>query len=172
MSDTSPTLYCANHPSVETSLHCNNCEKPICPKCAVLTPTGYRCRECVRNQQRIFDTAYWYDYPLGFIIAAILAYIGSFAVPFVSFFIIFLAPIFGVVIAEAVRLGIRKRRSKALFAIIAIGAALGSLVQFFPFLLNLFLGGRFALFSLIWYGIYTFTVTSTVYYRLRGINIR
>jgi hypothetical protein len=172
VSDTPPTLYCANHPTVETSLRCNNCEKPICPKCAVLTPTGYRCKDCVRNQQRVFDTAVWYDYPLGFFIAGFLSYLGSFAVPFVSFFIIFLAPIIGVVIAEAVRFVIRKRRSKSLFAIVATGAALGSLIQFLPFLLNLLLGGRFAWLSLIWYGIYVFTVTSTVFYRLRGINIR
>ena len=35
--------YCANHPGVETSLRCNKCGKPICAKCAVRTPTGYRC---------------------------------------------------------------------------------------------------------------------------------
>ena len=86
MTDTPPTLYCVNHPTVETNLRCNNCEKPICPKCAVLTPTGYRCKECVRSQQKVFNTATWFDYPLSFIIAAVLSYIGSFAVSFVSFF--------------------------------------------------------------------------------------
>ena len=51
------TLFCANHPDRETSLRCNRCEKPICSKCAVRTPTGYRCKECVRGQQKVFDTA-------------------------------------------------------------------------------------------------------------------
>jgi hypothetical protein len=60
-------LYCANHPQTPTSLRCNRCEKPICPKCAVKTPIGYRCKECVRGQQKIFDTAQWYDYPLAFL---------------------------------------------------------------------------------------------------------
>ena len=50
-------VYCANHPGVETSLRCNKCGKPICAKCAIRTPTGYRCKECVRGQQRIFETA-------------------------------------------------------------------------------------------------------------------
>jgi hypothetical protein len=69
-----PKMYCANHPNVETSLRCNKCEKPICARCAILTPTGYRCKECVRGQQKVFETAKWLDYPLIFMIVAILAY--------------------------------------------------------------------------------------------------
>lgn len=29
----------------------------MCTKCAVRTPVGYRCRECVRGQQQVFYTA-------------------------------------------------------------------------------------------------------------------
>src|SRR6266700_3112765 len=58
------TLYCANHPTVATSLRCNKCNKPICHKCAVLTPVGYRCRECVRGQQQVFETVVWYAFGL------------------------------------------------------------------------------------------------------------
>src|SRR3972149_4976134 len=54
---TEVALTCANHPTRETSLRCKRCNKPICASCAVLTPVGYRCRECVREQQAIFDTA-------------------------------------------------------------------------------------------------------------------
>ena len=108
-------IYCANHPTVETSLRCNNCEKPICPKCAVLTPTGYRCKECVRGQQKVFDTAVWHDFPVAFIVAAILAFAGSYVASFVGFFTIFIAPVAGVITAEAVRLVIRRRRSGRLF---------------------------------------------------------
>ena len=76
MSDTPPTLYCANHPTVETTLRCNRCEKPICTKCAVLTPTGYRCKECVRGQQKLFETAQWYDYVIVFIVVGVLSFLG------------------------------------------------------------------------------------------------
>ena len=173
MSEATPTLHCANHPAVETSLRCNNCEKPICPKCAVRTPIGYRCRECVRGQQKVFDTANWYDFPLSFIIAAALSFAGSLVVSFVGFFTIFIAPIAGVIIAEAVRLAIHRRRSKSLFMTAAAGAVVGSLPLLLPILLNLLLGGGFrGILGLVWQGLYTFTVTSTVYYRLRGINIR
>ncbi len=57
MTETQHSTYCANHPTVETTLRCNRCDKPICPKCAVKSPVGYRCRECVKSQQKIFDTA-------------------------------------------------------------------------------------------------------------------
>ena len=130
-----PTLpiYCANHPGVETSLRCNKCGKPICAKCAVRMPTGYRCKECVRGQLKIFDTALWYDYVLGFMIAGVLGFVGSLLVTFIyrlSFIgwilIIIGSPTAGVIIAEGVRLVIRKRRSRALFFTVAAGVIVGA----------------------------------------------
>jgi hypothetical protein len=173
MSDTPPTLYCANHPSVETGLRCKTCDKPICPKCAVLTPTGYRCKECVRTQQKVFDTAVWYDFPIAFVIAGLLSFAGSFLAVLLRIFIIFVAAIIGVAIAEAVRFAIRRRRSPQLFLVAAIGAAIGGVLLMLPTLFGL-LAGSFvgSLLELLWQGFYVVTVTSTVYYRLRGINIR
>lgn len=176
MSDTEPILYCANHPNTETTLRCSRCEKPICAKCAVLTPTGYRCRECVRGQQKVFNTALWYDYLSAFIIGSLLSYLGSRIVPALGFFTIFIAPIAGVIIAEIIRFIVRRRRSKQLFQLTAAATALGSL----PLLLLIAIstlslmgqGGFGLLLSLVWQGLYTFTVTSTVYYRLAGINVR
>jgi hypothetical protein len=46
---TETVLHCYVHPNRETSLRCNNCDRPICAACAIRTPTGYRCRECVRG---------------------------------------------------------------------------------------------------------------------------
>ena len=68
---TTETLYCYVHPTRETALRCNNCNRPICAACAVRTPIGYRCRECVKGQQKAFDTSEWYDYLTGFIVAAL-----------------------------------------------------------------------------------------------------
>lgn len=161
------TLYCENHPDVETTLRCNRCEKPICTKCAVLTPTGYRCTECVRTQQKTFDTAQWFDYILAFGIALILAYIGSRLTSRIGFFTIFLAPIAGMIIAEAVRFAVRRRRSKSLFQLSAAGVALGGLL---PVITGL-TAGFFVIFPYIWPLVYTFLVTSTVYYRLAGIRL-
>lgn len=173
MSETPPILYCANHPSVETGLRCNNCEKPICPKCAVLTPTGYRCHECVKGHQKIFDTAEWFDYPITFVLVAALSFFGSLLASVLGFFTIFVAPIAGLVIAEATRFAVRRRRSPQLFTTAAIAAALGSLPLLVTAVIGLISYGALGgLWDILWQGLYAVTVTSTVYYRLRGINIR
>jgi len=163
----SAPVFCANHPTIETNLRCNRCEKPICTKCAVLTPTGYRCKECVRNQQKTFDTAVWYDYAFAIVIGAVLGYIGGRLTAYIGFFTIFLAPIAGVAIAEIIRLAVRKRRSKSLYIASAVAVAVGSLI---PVLLRLPYGFMILL-PLIWNGVFTFIATSTVYYRLRGIRM-
>lgn len=174
MSETPPTLYCANHPTVETSLRCKTCGKPICPKCAVLTPTGYSCKECLNRQQKIFETANWYDYPLTFFIALILSYLGSRLIPSLGFFTIFLAPIAGVGIAEAIRWITKRRRGKRLFQLAALAAVLGALPVLLQLLFSIFMGASFlsVLWRMIWQGLYLFTITSSIYYRLKGIQIK
>ena len=165
MSDQPETLYCANHPQTPTGLRCNRCEKPICTKCAVRTPIGYRCKECVRGQQKVFETATGLDYPLLFIVVAVLAGLGAFAAGFLSFFTIFLAPVAGGIIAEAARFVTRRRRSKLLFRLAIVAAVVGCL----PFLASHLLMGD--MFGIIWQGVYLFLMTSSLYYRLSGIKI-
>jgi hypothetical protein len=159
-------LTCTNHPDVETSLRCNRCEKPICPKCAVATPTGYRCKECVRAHQKIFETTLWYDLPVALLIAAILSYLGSLIAVRIGFFTLLLAPAAGFVVAEAVRAAVRKRRSNRLYQMTAIGALIGALPMLSLALLNI------SLWSIAITGFYTFMVVTTSYQRLKGINIR
>jgi hypothetical protein len=43
--DADATLYCYRHPTRETRLRCRTCDRPICPKCAIQTPVGFRCPE-------------------------------------------------------------------------------------------------------------------------------
>jgi hypothetical protein len=140
----------------------------------VLTPTGYRCKECVRSQQKVFETAVWSDYPLAFGVAAILAFAGSYVASFLGFFTIFIAPIAGVIAAEAVRLVTRRRRSPRLYLIAAAGAALGSLPLLLIAILGILIGAGHlgSVLGVVWMGLYTFMMTSSFYYRLRGINIR
>jgi MFS family permease len=176
-------MFCYAHPQRETLLRCNRCERPMCTACAVLTPTGYRCKECVRGQQKIFDTAQWWDYPLAAVVAGVLAYFGSILVSFVGFFTIFLAPLAGMVIAEAVRRVLRKRRSRMIPLVAAGATLLGGLISS---LINLGLiimfslqggmqdgtGNLFgSLFVLLWPAVYAIVAASTVFYRLKGIRV-
>jgi len=180
MSENIPdTLYCANHPDRPTGLRCNRCEKPICTSCAILTPTGYRCKECVRGQQKVFDTAQSLDPLIAAAIAAPLSLAGSYIASFMGFFTIFIAPIAGMLIAEAVRWAVKRRRSRLLFLVAAGAALIGALILPMLRLMQtvLVVGAGYSnylgigLLGLVWYGIYAFLVTSTVYYRLSGIQI-
>ncbi|MGH2523830.1 MAG: B-box zinc finger protein [Anaerolineales bacterium] len=176
----SETLYCANHPQTATSLRCNKCGKPICAKCAVLTPVGYRCPECVRTQQQIFETAVWYDYLVAVVVTAPLATLAGLLVTRLGFFVIILAPVVGGVVAEIVRAAVRRRRGRYLSLAAAGAFVLGCLPLIFaPLLiavLALFAGeGRSVtggLFIALWPLIYTAIGASTLYARLRGISIR
>ncbi|MCB9136274.1 MAG: hypothetical protein H6636_12665 [Anaerolineales bacterium] len=176
-----PVLYCANHPHTETTLRCNRCEKPICAKCAVLTPTGYRCKECVRGQQKVFDTSQTQDYVIAVPLAGFLGFIGGLIVPNLSFFVFFVSPAAGAIFAEIIRRVLQKRRSKRLFQFIAASVFIGGMLPVFSSLilplLAMLMGEQVAGylagvgFSLIWQGVYAFMATSAVYYRLAGIQI-
>lgn len=169
----STPLYCYVHPDRETALRCNNCDRPICAACAVRTPIGYRCRECVKGQQKVFNTSAWYDYVTGFIVAVLLSAIASFLVTFIGrigFFGWFLiaagAPTAGVAIAEGVRLVTRRRRSRQLFLTVAVGVVLGAL----PIILfQLFFTGN--LFGILFQVIYLVIAVPVVYSRLSGIQL-
>ena len=168
----STTLYCYVHPTRETSLRCNNCERPICAQCAVRTPTGYRCKECVRERQKTFETAEWYDFVFGFLIAAVLSAIAAFLVTLIGgigFFGWFLiaagAPTAAVAIAEGVRRVTNRRRSRPLFLTVAAGVILGAL----PVILFQVLRGD--LFGILFQVIYLILATPVVYTRLSGIQL-
>jgi hypothetical protein len=173
--DPSQPMYCYVHPQRETLLRCNRCERPICQSCAVLTPTGYRCKECVKGQQKIFDTARWWDYPLAFLTAGVLSYLGSLAAGLFGFFTILLAPVAGMIIAEGVRFVVHRRRSKLLPILSTLATVLGGLiVPLATLIINVLAYGTGAgsgVLGLLWPAVYAGLAASTVYYRLKGIRI-
>jgi tetratricopeptide (TPR) repeat protein len=113
-------LYCANHPSVETMLRCNRCSKPICTRCAVQTPVGYRCKECVGQQQAVYFTGGAVDYVIGAVIALVLGGVASYLMTRLGawFIALILGPAIGIGIAEVVRLAVRRRRSRYLWLVV------------------------------------------------------
>ncbi len=181
---TNQPLYCYKHPQRETYLRCNNCDRPICSSCAVLTPTGYRCKECVRGQQKKFDTTRWWDYPLAGIVSAVMAYVGYFLLQYIRFFGYFtliLAPLIGIGIAESVRFVVRKRRSRALPWVAAGGIVLGCALIILPDVFTMVgwyqsqygnaAGGIYTLTSLIFPLGFTLLTAASAFYRLKGIRL-
>jgi hypothetical protein len=162
-------LVCYRHPDRQTSLRCNRCGKPICTKCAELTPVGYRCPDCVREQQNKFYTGGNLDYviavvvalPLSFIAGAVFTFIIA-GLGFFSWIIsFFAAPFTGGLIAEAVRRAVGRRRSRNLSTMVAACLVLGVA----PFILFMLIRGN--LYGLIPPGILLFFGVGTIVARLR-----
>ncbi len=172
MTDSTVT-YCYAHPTRETSLRCKRCERPMCASCAVRTPTGYLCKDCVRAQQKTFDTAEWYDYLTGMGVTIVLSLITSILVAFIGsfigFFMFFLAAGIGsgagTLIANLALRVLNKRRSRALFVACAAGVVLGAL----PVAILLLLTGN--IYGVIGVVIYLVIATPTVYSRISGIQL-
>jgi len=126
----------------------------------------------VRERQKTFDTAEWYDYALGFIVAALLSGFAASLVTliggigFIGLLIISAgASTAGVAISEGVRAVTRKRRSRPLFITVTIGVVAGAL----PVILFQLIAGN--MFGIIFQVIYLVIVTPIVYTRLSGIQL-
>jgi len=158
----------------EITLRCNKCNRPITPAEAVLTPTGYRCKDCVRNQQRVFDTSKPLDYVWAFLAAAIISFVGSLVGSFLGFYVFLLAPAVGVAVAEVVRLITRKRRSSKLFNVVTAAMIVGAAPLFVINIVDLSLSMTydvFSLFNLLPLGyqvLYLVLAVPSAYYRLSG----
>jgi len=170
-------LSCYRHPDRKTLLRCNQCERPICTQCAILTPTGYRCRECVQNQQKKFETAGISDFILSLFTGTGLSFLGSYLPSFLGFFTLFIAPLIGTGIGEVIRKLTGNRRSRNMFILAAIGVLAGSLPPLISKSIFFLVGvqqvsvGFYSILPLIWQLAYTILVTSSIYYRLTGIKI-
>jgi membrane associated rhomboid family serine protease len=50
MPDDFEVQHCYRHPDRETGVSCSNCGRPICHECMIPAPVGFRCPECVKEQ--------------------------------------------------------------------------------------------------------------------------
>ena len=165
------------NPEEVIQLRCNRCNKPITPATAILTETGYRCAECVREQQRVFDTTKSLDPVWGFVIAAVISFAGSWLAGLLGFFTILVAPGVGTLISNAVRMAVNHRRSKALNQSILAGSIVSALPLLILAILPLLAGsgplltGQMNLLPLIWRAVYAALVASSAYAQAKGIRI-
>ena len=178
------TLYCYIHPNRPTVLRCNRCERPICTQDARRTPTGYRCPNCIREQQKTFDTAQWSDYLVAFVVGGALSAVASGLVTLISGFffglgVLFLAPAAGGVIGNLVLSATGRRRSRALFATASAGIILGALPAIIlislPALMLVLAGGfagMGALLPAVWQVVYLFLAVPAAYTQQSGIRLR
>lgn len=170
-----------NNPEADDNyigLRCNKCNKPINPADAVLTPTGYRCKECVRGQQKVFDTTKPFDIVLGFVVAGLIAFAGSWLASRIGFITLLLAPGVGLLISNAVRMAVSHRRSTNLNTAVLIGAIVGCVPMLLISLIPLFIHSQgilpslSGLLPLVWQALYVVAVPSSAYAHMKGFRLK
>jgi hypothetical protein len=122
--------YCEVHPDRETSLRCNKCGRLMCVQCAVQTPVGYRCRQCVRQHEDKFFQATQGDEIKLFVICAVLMGIAGAILNAINLGL-FLALIVGFpvggAISEVALRSVQRRRGRYSGEIGAAGAVVGGI---------------------------------------------
>jgi hypothetical protein len=166
----SPELsFCVNHPSVETGLHCNKCGNPICARCAVRTPVGYRCKTCIRQQQAVFYTGLPVDYIIAAVVSLPLAVVGAYIASLLGFFLaFFISPAAGALTADLAWRAVGRRRSRYLWLVVSAAIVVAT------FGMALYRAGAFAGYTVtsaelfrIDLGLYVALAVSAAYSRLR-----
>jgi len=129
-------IYCPQHPSIETQMRCNKCGKFICLKCAMQTPVGYRCRDCVHQQQKVYFNAKGHDDLVAFLVSLgmtilvlpVLAFVAD-SFYFGAFYLAFIAgPSAGALLAQLVRLAVQRRRSRLMRYFVVGGIVAGTVI--------------------------------------------
>jgi hypothetical protein len=165
--DEDAPVYCTVHPDRETALRCNKCGRPMCVQCAVKTPVGYRCRECVRGQQDVFFTASTRDYVIAGAVSFVIALVAGYIINAIPFFLlaILAGPVVGGFIAQMVLRFTGKRRGRYTGYVVVAGILAGILPSQAYLIELLFLGLPIgiALQGLLWPGLFAILTASVAF---------
>ncbi len=165
-------VYCQWHSKTETVLRCYQCEAPICVRCAQRTPVGYICPNCRKGRRQRFNQVRRTDYVIAAVVSLILGTIAGF-LPRTGFWlaVIFISPLAGGLIAEAVWRLVGRRYGEHLWWIVAAGIVIGALIVVLPPWLVLLLAGQeviaLLLFDLLWLGLHLALAVGAATARLR-----
>lgn len=127
-------LFCYRHPTTETWLRCGRCDQPICTKCAVQGPVGFRCRECGRVANDPLTSFTPRQLVLGLGVSLVAGAVAGFVGAYIGFFSIVIGYFAGRIVADAVTRVIGYKRGPVMLAIlfggILVGSALGFALQY------------------------------------------
>jgi hypothetical protein len=123
-------LFCYRHPDRETWVRCGRCDRPICTKCAMQGPVGFRCVDCGKPA---FDplTSFSPAQALGGLAVALLGgFVAAFIASRIGFFSIIISYFAGGFIAQGVTRVAGYKRGSVMLAIVFGGIAAGALLAF------------------------------------------
>jgi hypothetical protein len=121
-------MFCYRHPDRETWVRCGRCDQPICTKCAMQGPVGFRCKVCgtLKNDPMTSFT------PTQLLLGGLMAIAGGAIVSFIGaqlgFFTIIVAFFGGGLIADVVMRFTGYKRGPVMVTLLLGGIALGTLL--------------------------------------------
>jgi hypothetical protein len=123
-------LFCYRHPDRETWVRCGRCDRPICPRCAMQGPVGFRCRDCGRPA---FDPMTSFT-PAQLAGGLAVAFMGGGLVavvaPMIGFFSLFLSFLAGGFIAQSITRVTGYKQGPVMLGVVFGGIALGAVAAF------------------------------------------
>ena len=121
-------LHCYRHPDRETYVRCGRCDQPICTKCAMQGPVGFRCKTCGKPARDALSSLRPSQVAIALGVSAIGGALIGFLGGQMGFFGIIIAFFGGGLIADAVDRAIGIKRSSWMSVIVLGGIVVGGLV--------------------------------------------
>lgn len=123
-------LFCYRHPDRETWVRCGRCDRPICPKCAMQGPVGFRCRICGKpafDPMTSFTPA---QLARGLAVSVVGGGLVALIAPMIGFFSLFLSFIAGGFIAQTITNVTGYKQGPVMLGVVFGGIVVGGLIAF------------------------------------------
>ena len=124
------TLHCYRHPDRETWVRCGRCDRPICTRCAMQGPVGFRCKDCGKPVNDPLTSMKPQQVVLGGLIALGAGTVGGLIGMQLGFFSIFVGFFAGGLIADLVMRVTGYKRGPVMITLLLGGIAVGTLIAF------------------------------------------
>jgi len=128
--DADAAMYCYRHPDRETRVRCGRCDRPICTRCAMQGPVGFRCKQCGTLAYDPMTSLRPTQALLGLLVATGLAAVVGFIAWQIGLIGIIIGFFAGGVIAESVIRVIGYKRGPYIVAVVVVGIVAGILVGY------------------------------------------
>jgi hypothetical protein len=128
--DDSGALRCYRHPERETWVRCGRCDRPICPRCAMQGPVGFRCRDCGRPAHDPLTSFTPLQLIGGLTLATTAGTVAGLLAGRIGFFVIFLAWFGGIFIADLLTRFVGYKQGPVMVGILFGGVLLGAAIAF------------------------------------------
>jgi hypothetical protein len=121
-------MFCYRHPDRETWVRCGRCDRPICVKCSIQGPVGFRCRDCGLMKNDPLTTFRPVQLALAVAVSVLAGTVAGLVASQIGFFSVVVSYFAGGLIVEAVRRVVGYKHGPVMLAIVFGGIVVGSLL--------------------------------------------